>query len=219
MQNGGVATRYSPATGSLKERQRAERATLILDAAQEIFAKKGYHAASIEEIAAHVGISKGAVYLHYASKEALLEAIFARQISGFIAMVDDVAASGTSVRVRLERILAWVYDRMGGEYGPLVLELSALGLPLSAIDQRPALHAQAARATERLAALIDEGQRAGELDAAIPTPVLVALFAGLLSSPGFAQLLASGHYAPAGLVAYVSRTFFNGAALPAPTNA
>lgn len=215
MKNGGVATRLGSATGSLKERQRAERAALILDAAQQIFAAKGYHAA-IEEIASRVGISKGAVYLHYASKEALLEAIFARQITWFIAMVDDVAASATSVRARLEQILAWVYDRLGGEYGPLVLELSALGLPVGAIDQRPALQVQAVRATERLATLIGEGQRAGELDPAIPTPVLVATFSGLLSSPGFAQLLASGQYAPAELVGHVSRTFFVGAAPPAP---
>ena len=216
MQNSGVATRPVAATGSLKERQRAERAALILDAAQEIFAAKGFHAAAIEEIAAHVGISKGAVYLHYASKEALLEAIFARQIGWFIAMVDDVAAAATSVRARLEQILAWVYDRLGGEYGPLVLELGALGLPLSAIDQRPALHAQAQRATERIAALLDEGKRMGELDPAIPTPVLVATFAGLLSSPGFAQLLANGQYAPADLVAHISRIFFTGAAPPPP---
>jgi TetR/AcrR family transcriptional regulator, fatty acid metabolism regulator protein len=59
-------------TRSLKDRQRKERERLILDAAEELLAEKGYHEMSIDEIAARVGVSKGAVYLHFSSKEELL---------------------------------------------------------------------------------------------------------------------------------------------------
>ena len=62
-------------TGSLKERQREERAALILRAASDLLIEKGYHDASMDEIAARAGISKGALYLHFAGKEALLSLI------------------------------------------------------------------------------------------------------------------------------------------------
>ncbi len=57
---------------TLKERQRQEREALILLAAEEVLIEKGYHEMSMDEIAARVGISKGTVYLHFASKEDLV---------------------------------------------------------------------------------------------------------------------------------------------------
>ncbi|MFL5699301.1 MAG: helix-turn-helix domain-containing protein, partial [Ktedonobacteraceae bacterium] len=57
---------------TLKERQRQEREALILQAAEEVLIEKGYHEMSMDEIAARVGISKGTVYLHFASKEDLV---------------------------------------------------------------------------------------------------------------------------------------------------
>ena len=50
----------------------------ILDVAQALFAQKGYDAASISDIIGEVGVSKGAFYHHFASKEDLLEAIARR---------------------------------------------------------------------------------------------------------------------------------------------
>lgn len=50
---------------SLKEKQREERRTLILQMGEEVLMEKGYYEASIDEIAARVGIAKGTVYLHF----------------------------------------------------------------------------------------------------------------------------------------------------------
>lgn len=49
----------------------------IFDAAIDLFAEKGYNGVSIRDIAKAVGITEGAVYRHYASKDEILEAIFA----------------------------------------------------------------------------------------------------------------------------------------------
>lgn len=48
----------------------------IFDAAVDLFAEKGYDGVSIRGIGRAVGITEGAVYKHYASKEAILESIF-----------------------------------------------------------------------------------------------------------------------------------------------
>lgn len=48
----------------------------IFDAAVDMFAEKGYDGVSIRDIGRAVGITEGAVYKHYSSKEAILESIF-----------------------------------------------------------------------------------------------------------------------------------------------
>lgn len=50
----------------------------ILYAALDLFAREGYSAASVRDIAAQLGITKGALYRHYPSKRAILEAIVER---------------------------------------------------------------------------------------------------------------------------------------------
>ena len=76
---------------SLKERQREERAALILRAASDLLIEKGYHDASMDEIAARVGISKGALYLHFTSKEALVVRLLEQEIAEYLALIDQVA--------------------------------------------------------------------------------------------------------------------------------
>ncbi len=49
----------------------------IFDAAVDLFAERGFDGVSIRDIGGAVGVSEGAVYKHYASKEAILESIFA----------------------------------------------------------------------------------------------------------------------------------------------
>ena len=47
----------------------------ILDAANKVFAEKGYHEATMDDIAKRLGVSKGAIYLYFSGKEDLFEAM------------------------------------------------------------------------------------------------------------------------------------------------
>ncbi|HEU4326751.1 MAG TPA: TetR/AcrR family transcriptional regulator [Roseiflexaceae bacterium] len=197
-----------PTMRSLRERQREERAALILSAAQDVFVEKGYYDASIDEIAARAGVAKGTVYLHFASKEDLLVALVEQQISGFLARVDQVIGEAAPVRVRLEHILLDVYTRMHEKRNQVLLELHSMGVTRSVIEKRGEFQARIKQVMERIAVLLEEGKRNGELDAAVPTPVMVATFVTLMSPGGYEQLLAGGLVSPAELVGYVSRIFF-----------
>jgi AcrR family transcriptional regulator len=66
-----MCPRSSEQFAELRQRSR----TAILDAASELFARKGYAATTTEEIARHAGISKGLIYNHFPSKEAILEVL------------------------------------------------------------------------------------------------------------------------------------------------
>lgn len=65
-----------------KFRRRAEaRPDEILDAALAVFTEKGFEAARVDDIAARAGLSKGAVYLYFDSKEALLRGLIEREVA------------------------------------------------------------------------------------------------------------------------------------------
>jgi len=55
---------------------RTDTCRRILDAALELFAENGFHTTTIDKISAKAGISKGLVYNHFESKDALLFAVF-----------------------------------------------------------------------------------------------------------------------------------------------
>jgi len=52
-----------------------EAKSRILDVANKVFAEKGYHEATMDDIAKRLGVSKGAIYLYFSSKEDLFEAL------------------------------------------------------------------------------------------------------------------------------------------------
>ena len=57
-----------------------EREQRILDAAANLIAHYGYDKTTVDEIAREAGVSKGAIYLHFKSKEDLFEALLLREI-------------------------------------------------------------------------------------------------------------------------------------------
>jgi TetR/AcrR family acrAB operon transcriptional repressor len=56
-----------------------ERRERVLDAAQQLFLRYGYDKTTVSDIAKQAGISKGAIYLHFASKEAVMDALLIRE--------------------------------------------------------------------------------------------------------------------------------------------
>jgi AcrR family transcriptional regulator len=73
-----------PAPLTRAQQQERTRAAL-LDAADAVFAREGFHAANLDDIAAAAGFTKGAVYSNFASKAGLYLAVLDRTIAEVIA--------------------------------------------------------------------------------------------------------------------------------------
>lgn len=91
------ASAERPGTAGKAERSRREEKKeqtreRLLDAAADVFARRGFQAASLDEIAERAGLTKGAVYSNFAGKDdlivALLEARLDPQFSGIVTSVD-----------------------------------------------------------------------------------------------------------------------------------
>ena len=84
-------------------KEAAERKNEILDAAEELFAARGYEATSTGDILDRVGIARGTLYYHFRSKEEILDALTERINDSLIAGAKRIAGD-KSIPV-MERII------------------------------------------------------------------------------------------------------------------
>ena len=83
-----------PAPRRRPTREEVRRA--LLDAAARFFARRGVDGASVDDVAAAAGFTKGAIYSHFASKDGLVAALVEDKVAAYLA-VGLEAVSDTSV--------------------------------------------------------------------------------------------------------------------------
>jgi AcrR family transcriptional regulator len=106
----------------------ATRAAL-LDAATRRFAELGYAGTSLEDVAADIQATRGAVYHHFSNKRALFEAVFARQETNAVDLAAKAGERGTTawesamlaLAAFLDQCCDPVYGRIVWQEGPLAL--------------------------------------------------------------------------------------------------
>lgn len=202
----------SASTLSLKERQRQEREQLILQATAELLVESGYHDTSLDEIASRVGISKGAIYLHFASKEDLVFALLERNMRLFYQTLDDALSGAATPREKLlavvkayttmnrhaHRLRAAIFEspefmgRLTERHGDLAAMWNALG--------------------DKLSAVLDEGKATGEFDATVPTPVLLNIVRSVFTMHANPHLSETDQLSPNEVAWHLTRFLLKGIA-------
>jgi AcrR family transcriptional regulator len=91
----------------LRARIREATAQAILNAAEEVFADEGFHAAHMGTIAEKAGVSVGTLYNHFADREAMLAGLLAARRAELLGKLDGAIAEaeGQPLRGRLQAIL------------------------------------------------------------------------------------------------------------------
>ena len=82
-----------------------DKSRRILDAAVRVFAARGYEAARVGDIAREAGVAYGLVYHYYASKEAVLEAVFREAWGRLLAAVAAAEATDDTASAQLELVV------------------------------------------------------------------------------------------------------------------
>lgn len=78
----------------LSDEQQAIRRARILDAAEACFARAGFHRTTMQDICRAAGISAGALYVYFGSKEALIEGLVDRDRAEILQKFELVPLSG-----------------------------------------------------------------------------------------------------------------------------
>jgi len=76
-----------------RQRRLEHTRSLLLDAAEEVFAKQGFSGAALEDIAEVAGYTRGAIYSHFGGKDELFLAVIERHRARFLSSFADVISS------------------------------------------------------------------------------------------------------------------------------
>jgi TetR/AcrR family fatty acid metabolism transcriptional regulator len=77
---------------------------LLLDAAVRVFARKGYHAARVGDIAEEAGVAYGLLYHYFSSKEEVLRSVFRETWRALIATIESVQEGDDPPREQLRKV-------------------------------------------------------------------------------------------------------------------
>lgn len=165
---------------STMQERAVETRSVVLQAAAVIFERRGYAAATIAEILQEAGVTKGAAYFHFGSKEALARAVVAEQfvwrrcqtlddedplqhlvdLSYLFAQAlqSDVQVQA-SIRLTLERN---TFERQPGEANPYELWLNDAHTHFDAAAARGELAVPVEAAANLLVACVTGGQLISE---------------------------------------------------------
>jgi TetR/AcrR family transcriptional regulator, cholesterol catabolism regulator len=95
----------------------------IVSAAAKVFRTKGYHAATVRDIAEEVGILKGSLYHHFQSKEELLYLVVREPIAQMYRTMADIAASNGTAAEKLTRAISAHLEAFDRHYPHLFVYL------------------------------------------------------------------------------------------------
>ncbi|MFJ9517629.1 ScbR family autoregulator-binding transcription factor [Kitasatospora sp. NPDC101801] len=159
---------------------------LVLLKAAELFAEKGYRTASIKEVAERTGMTKGAVYHHFPTKDALVIAVVEAQYDRWPEMVQQVRTETTTA---LEAAFK-VTDRVAEAFitDPVTRAVARLQAERSSVPFD--LPAPYVGWISLMTQLLTEAEQAGELRAGVsPEQIAHAMVASFYGTQHISDLL------------------------------
>jgi TetR/AcrR family fatty acid metabolism transcriptional regulator len=159
----------------------------ILAAAETVFARHGFFAARVAEIAKEAGVADGTIYLYFKSKDDLLISWFEtrmKQVNEVLRVEIAEQAPRDQLRAFIKRYLQLVHDE------PAAAEVLTIELRQSSKFMKEYENPQFADFLRLLGGIIAAGQERGELDATIPSHVAARMIFGILDELALAWVLA-----------------------------
>ena len=186
----------SPATRRLsRDERKAETRTALLDAASRVFARRGYHAAAVDEVAEEAGFSTGALYSNFDGKEDLFLALLQREIERQVAAVAAVVADRETLDERARGGAEYWIEFLDREPELVLLFMEFWAFAVRNPEVRSRFAARYAEVRSSLARIIDQGARELGVELARPPEQLAMAIDAL--ADGFAlQKLADPESVP-----------------------
>jgi TetR/AcrR family fatty acid metabolism transcriptional regulator len=154
----------------------ADKRRLLLDAAVRVFARKGFHAARVGDIAEEAGVAHGLLYHYFSSKDEVLATIFRETWTDLLDAVDDVEQSDGGAREQLRQVSA-ILLRSWRRNPDLVRVLVREVTRSSEVERRIGEIDAAFEALERI---VRKGQAGGELREDLDARIAAVVFYGAL---------------------------------------
>jgi len=162
----------------------------IIDSAEICFARTGFHRTTMQDIARQAGLSAGALYIYFDSKEALIEGIVARDREEIAEILANLGRSGDFFGAMERALQVCVLDRPPHKVG-LFVEIIAEAHRNARVAQSLAHCDRVLRAM--LADLITQARDEGRLPPGLPAESL-ALVMAMLGDAMFVRRAGSAEF-------------------------
>jgi AcrR family transcriptional regulator len=198
-----------------REQSRALTRERLLSAARGVFARRGFHGASVEEIASEAGFSTGALYSNFDGKEDLFLVLMEREIDEHAREIAEAVRARASVAERAQGGARQWMTMIEREPDVLLLFMEFWAYGVRDASVRPKVAARFAQMRDVLTSLIADGVREFDLELAIPAEDLAVAIDAL--ADGIArQKLADPDAVPDELMGRVLSLLLAAATRPAP---
>ena len=192
---------------SFKQQQLIVRENAIVDATNNLLAKKGFEMMTMDEVAAEVGIAKASLYKHFPSKEALAAAAMIRLLENTLAFVRGLSSEQAALD-QLKSVLQWALEiRMKGGLPTLPTENTSLRETLM---NNTRYISRLMDLNELMGQTIERAKSDGAIRKDLPTEVVLFTIYSRSCDPTLDYLRMGDQYSEDQVIEFLMSTCFNG---------
>jgi TetR/AcrR family transcriptional regulator, fatty acid metabolism regulator protein len=140
-------------------RNAVDKRRTILDAAVRVFARQGFHACRVSDIADEAGVAYGLVYHYFDSKDEVLNTLFLERWDVMLALIHDVDRRDIPPRDKLHEITSFIVDSY--RHDPDLMKVIIVEVTRAANSFGRTHLAKIREAYQLIAAIVESGQREG----------------------------------------------------------
>jgi TetR/AcrR family fatty acid metabolism transcriptional regulator len=149
-----------------------DKRRLILDAAVRVFARRGFHACRVSDIADEAGVAYGLVYHYFQSKDEVLDTLFLERWDVMLDAIREVDAQDVPAREKLRAIASFIVDSY--RHDPDLMKVIIVEVTRAA-NSFGAVHlGKINEAYAQIRGIVEQAQRSGEFRTAV-TPEFAAM--------------------------------------------
>ena len=131
----------------------------IIDAAVRVFARQGYHATRVADIADEAGVAYGLVYHYFRSKEAVMTELFTERWSLLLTAIDEIDAQPLDPRQKLDAVAGFILESY--RHNPELMQVIIVEVTRAANSFGRTHLPEISRAYRSIAKIVSDAQRAG----------------------------------------------------------
>ena len=155
-----------------------DKRRLILDAAVRVFARQGFHACRVSDIADEAGVAYGLVYHYFASKDEVLDTLFLERWEVMLELIREVDAETIPVREKLGAIASFIIDSY--RHDPDLMKVIIVEVTRAANSFGDTHIGTIREAYELIAGIVEEAQREGQFKPEIEAHFAAMAFYGVI---------------------------------------
>ena len=176
-------------------RRGGDKRERILRGAVKVFAKKGFYASRVAEIARAAGVADGTIYLYFKNKDDVLTSLFEDRIARLLTLLREEVERTAGAQQRVRRIVEFQLGLLEGERD--LAEVITVNLRQSTRLLKQYATKRFIEYLELMAHVVAEGQRAGEIREDVSPRIMARAIFGAMD--GIAMTWALGSAEAGGL--------------------